>query len=367
MPLAAKEEMLSASSDPCVFFPLAADPAELEARFGTAPQLSENSRQGFTRKNLALHQGSAWSNSGTALGIEPVLLVEGIRSRCKGKERDTETGNDDFGARYYTSRFGRWLSADWSNVPVAVPYANLTNPQTLNLYSMVSDDPESFADLDGHCGAAAMPGTLRAEPCSNASTQALQGEGAVPFDENTGIADWYSGEVSAATAEYAAQQAAQAAANQQAQNTANDNTKEGNTTVGALEKTMTNEVGSLSTPKKGNPDVLVDAKDALANTLINNANLDNPAKVAPATGTASTQDQQIMRDAATNRANGGADPVEGRTQFGTTHNPHIQSRSAMNHLKGAAGRETVYEKFGPFRDSVSRRPTWVVIYNNPGQ
>jgi RHS repeat-associated protein len=70
--------------------------------------------------------------------------------KFEGKERDTETGNDDFGARYYSSRFGRWLSADWSNVPVPVPYANLTNPQTLNLYSMVSDDPESFADLDGH-------------------------------------------------------------------------------------------------------------------------------------------------------------------------------------------------------------------------
>src|SRR5713101_8336490 len=71
-------------------------------------------------------------------------------SNTKGKERDTETGNDDFGARYYSNRFGRWLSADWSSVPVAVPYANLTNPQTLNLYAMVSDDPESFADLDGH-------------------------------------------------------------------------------------------------------------------------------------------------------------------------------------------------------------------------
>ncbi len=70
--------------------------------------------------------------------------------KFEGKERDTETGNDDFGARYYTSRFGRWLSADWSNVPIPVPYANLTNPQTLNLYSMVADDPESFADLDGH-------------------------------------------------------------------------------------------------------------------------------------------------------------------------------------------------------------------------
>jgi RHS repeat-associated protein len=70
--------------------------------------------------------------------------------KFEGKERDTETGNDDFGARYYSNRFGRWLSADWSSVPAPVPYANLTNPQTLNLYSMVSDDPESFADLDGH-------------------------------------------------------------------------------------------------------------------------------------------------------------------------------------------------------------------------
>ena len=70
--------------------------------------------------------------------------------KFQGKERDTETGNDDFGARYYSNRFGRWLSADWSAVPAPVPYANLTNPQTLNLYAMVADDPESFADLDGH-------------------------------------------------------------------------------------------------------------------------------------------------------------------------------------------------------------------------
>src|SRR2546429_2291344 len=70
--------------------------------------------------------------------------------KFEGKERDAETGNDNFGARSYSNRFGRWLSADWSNVPVPVPYANLTNPQTLNLYSMVADDPESFADLDGH-------------------------------------------------------------------------------------------------------------------------------------------------------------------------------------------------------------------------
>lgn len=71
--------------------------------------------------------------------------------KFEGKERDTETLNDNFGARYYSNRFGRWLSSDWSAVPIAVPYANLSNPQTLNLYGMSSDDPETFADLDGHC------------------------------------------------------------------------------------------------------------------------------------------------------------------------------------------------------------------------
>ena len=37
--------------------------------------------------------------------------------KFEGKERDAETGNDDFGARYYSSNFGRWLSPDWSSTP----------------------------------------------------------------------------------------------------------------------------------------------------------------------------------------------------------------------------------------------------------
>jgi len=87
--------------------------------------------------------------------------------KFEGKERDTETGNDDFGARYYSWRFGRWLSADWSAVPVAVPYANLTNPQTLNLYAMVADDPESFADLDGHAPQAQPSPQAQQDGCAN--------------------------------------------------------------------------------------------------------------------------------------------------------------------------------------------------------
>jgi len=84
-------------------------------------------------------------------GERDVVATCSQNYKFEGKERDTETSNDDFGARYYSWRVGRWLSADWSAVPAPVPYANLTNPQTLNLYAMVSDNPETFADLDGHC------------------------------------------------------------------------------------------------------------------------------------------------------------------------------------------------------------------------
>ncbi|HEX3103247.1 MAG TPA: RHS repeat-associated core domain-containing protein, partial [Terriglobales bacterium] len=53
-----------------------------------------------------------------------------------GKERDSETQLDYFGARYYSNGLGRWVSADWSATPVPIPYADLTDPQTLSLYRL---------------------------------------------------------------------------------------------------------------------------------------------------------------------------------------------------------------------------------------
>jgi RHS repeat-associated protein len=76
----------------------------------------------------------------------------GVRSRSTGKERDAETGLDYFGARYFSSAQGRFTSPDWSATPQPVPYADLTDPQTLNLYSYVRNNPLSKADTDGHCG-----------------------------------------------------------------------------------------------------------------------------------------------------------------------------------------------------------------------
>src|SRR6266481_9274280 len=68
-----------------------------------------------------------------------------------GKERDTESGLDYFGARYYGSTMGRWLSPDWGEKPMAIPYAQYDDPQSLNLYGYVRNNPITGIDADGHC------------------------------------------------------------------------------------------------------------------------------------------------------------------------------------------------------------------------
>jgi hypothetical protein len=45
---------------------------------------------------------------------------------------------------------GRFLSPDWSANPTPVPYGNLGDPQSLNLYAYVGNNPLSGADVDGH-------------------------------------------------------------------------------------------------------------------------------------------------------------------------------------------------------------------------
>jgi RHS repeat-associated protein len=63
-----------------------------------------------------------------------------------GKERDAESGNDYFGARYYASTMGRWMSPD----PINLTNARLLNPaNTLNKYVYGANNPLKYVDLDG--------------------------------------------------------------------------------------------------------------------------------------------------------------------------------------------------------------------------
>jgi RHS repeat-associated protein len=73
-----------------------------------------------------------------------------LAHKFTGKERDSESGLDNFGARYDSSQYGRFMSPDWSGKPQGVPYAKFDDPQSLNLYSYVENNPVSGIDMDGH-------------------------------------------------------------------------------------------------------------------------------------------------------------------------------------------------------------------------
>jgi hypothetical protein len=92
---------------------------------------------------------------------------------------------------------GRWLSPDWSEKAEPVPYAKLDDPQSLNLYSYVRNNPLRLVDADGHADVVAM---CKGQPTCNVtvnqtvnmldkkgnvySTMALQTKFTVTTDEN---------------------------------------------------------------------------------------------------------------------------------------------------------------------------------------
>ena len=84
---------------------------------------------------------------GTSLFMHSCVLTA---SRSTGKERDTESGLDYFGARSFGSTMGRWMSPDWSKNIDPIPYAILSEPQSLNLYNYVGNNPLRNKDDDGH-------------------------------------------------------------------------------------------------------------------------------------------------------------------------------------------------------------------------
>jgi RHS repeat-associated protein len=98
-----------------------------------------------------------------------------------GKERDSESGLDYFGARYFSGAQGRFATAD---EPFAGQHA--TNPQSWNLYSYALNNPLALTDPDGRapcpkdqgCGpeTGPLPDPPKIEPPAqnNAAVQVVQ-------------------------------------------------------------------------------------------------------------------------------------------------------------------------------------------------
>ncbi len=62
-----------------------------------------------------------------------------------GKEWDSESGLDNFGARYNASSVGRFMTPD----PLSATQVHLINPQRWNMYSYVVNNPLIYVDPDG--------------------------------------------------------------------------------------------------------------------------------------------------------------------------------------------------------------------------
>ena len=110
------------------------------------------------------------------------------------KVRDTNSNLDYFGARYYNSNMGRFMSPDWSAPSYAVPYGDFENPQSLNLYSYVKNNPLSHVDADGHvqlCGPSSSSTNAHGDIVVNANCTDLPD----PLTRLQTIQNWYKSTV----------------------------------------------------------------------------------------------------------------------------------------------------------------------------
>lgn len=128
-------------ADPAPAADLIPDETRTEARTFKGKKL----HQGVASKNPALAQGITWSKSTTALGLPGVWFGNRNGSRCTGKERDSESQLDYFGARYYSNGIGRFQTVD----PVSGTALHVVNPQRWNQYAYVVNNPLFYVDPDG--------------------------------------------------------------------------------------------------------------------------------------------------------------------------------------------------------------------------
>ncbi len=105
----------------------------LVARYDYLP-FGEQIPTGYDGRTALWGAASAWD------GRTP----DGVTEKFTGKERDSETGLDYFGARYLSGAQGRFGSPDPENAG-----ADVLNPQSLNGYVYALNNPLRFVDSDG--------------------------------------------------------------------------------------------------------------------------------------------------------------------------------------------------------------------------
>jgi RHS repeat-associated protein len=109
-----------------------------------------------------------------------------ISHKFAGKERDSESGLDNFGARYFASTLGRFMSPD------STAYSSSHNPQSWNLYAYTLNNPLKYVDPTGN--------TVEVTQCTDkekcaqvlgAATGSKEAAARVTTENKTVQAPWY--------------------------------------------------------------------------------------------------------------------------------------------------------------------------------
>ncbi len=111
-------------------------------------------------------------------GEIPITSGDSNHYKFTGKERDAESGLDNFGARYMASTMGRFMQTD----PDSASPLHLVNPQRWNAYAYVLNNPLAYTDPDGR-DAAAVNFSSMVGGAGHEGVMAIDSDGTVTYAE----------------------------------------------------------------------------------------------------------------------------------------------------------------------------------------
>ncbi len=119
------------------------NPTTATPRTRSAQALHRKHRPPLTRAAFR-HQRKTTPPSHNQSRHQPPYTYDPQQTLSTGKERDAESGNDYFGARYYGSSMGRMMSPDDFTKDTHV-----ADPQSWNLYAYARNNPLRYVDPTG--------------------------------------------------------------------------------------------------------------------------------------------------------------------------------------------------------------------------
>ena len=136
--LTAEYASAAPSTSPCTPCYLSADHLG-SVRLVTDPQGTIVARHDYLPFGEEIPAGQAGRPAPFGFGAP-----DGLRRRFTGQEHDSESGLDDFGARYYGSALGRFTSVD-----PGPDRMDVTNQQSFNRYAYAWNNPLVNTDQTG--------------------------------------------------------------------------------------------------------------------------------------------------------------------------------------------------------------------------